>query len=236
MTASVLALVALVGAVTVLRGRRPETRLTGAAEAHGRVISPLVATVRRLVRRRSQGDAPLVGALVDAWAAQLRAGRPVSAALEDAFDDVRGARTVLPRTAVALSVGGEVGAAIRLDAAATGADVRRSLSAAAACWSVAQDNGGRMAEALDRLGDGIRADAQHTAHVRAQLAGPRATARLLAALPLFALVLGSGLGLRPVAVLLGEPVGRAVLVGGVALDVAGLWWTERMARAAERAG
>ena len=67
----------------------------------------------------------------------------------------------------------------------------------------------------------------------AQLAGPRATAVLLALLPVFGLAMGNALGADPLAVLVGTPVGRGCLVLGLLLEVAGLLWTARITRRAE---
>ena len=69
----------------------------------------------------------------------------------------------------------------------------------------------------------------HRHDIAAQLAGPRATARLLAVLPLLGILMGAGLGMHPLSFLLGGPPGLACLTAGVALDGLGLWWTRRMA-------
>ena len=46
--------------------------------------------------------------------------------------------------------------------------------------------------------------------------------------------MGTGLGARPLQVLLETTYGQAALVGGVALELVGLAWTDRLALAAER--
>ena len=128
-----------------------------------------------------------------------------------------------------------MGGALRRDARWLGdSPAGRGVAAASACWEVAHVNGGRLAGALERVGDSLRAEADHRAHVRAQLAGPRATARLLAALPVLALAMSSGIGLHPAQVLVHDPVGRTALAAGLVLDLVGLWWTARIARSAER--
>lgn len=63
-----------------------------------------------------------------------------------------------------------------------------------------------------------------------QVAGPRFSGYVLAALPLFGLLLGSGMGARPVAVLLGPAPGSLLLPAGVALTCAGLLWSARIVR------
>ena len=68
--------------------------------------------------------------------------------------------------------------------------------------------------------------------VEAELAGPRATAGLLAVLPLGGLLLAAGLGADPVHQLLHTPLGAACAVLGVGLDLLGLAWTARLVRRA----
>lgn len=227
-TTTVVVAVSAGAAVGLARGPRPARRLEPRLEHR----APAWAGRRLFARPRR---APSVRPFVEAWAAQLRAGSPVDAALRDALADTPSVAPALARTAAAVSIAGDVGAALRTDAEQVGDAVARSgLRAAAACWSVAQSNGGRLADALDRVADGMRADETHRAHVRAQLAGPRATARLLAGLPLFAALMSSGLGLSPLHVLLSDGVGRCALAAGVLLDTIGLVWTARLAASAER--
>ena len=66
-----------------------------------------------------------------------------------------------------------------------------------------------------------------------QLAGPRATARMLSGLPLIGIALGMLLGADPVGFLLGSPVGLGCLVTGVVLTAVGMWWTNRIAARVE---
>jgi tight adherence protein B len=233
-TVDVVAAVMVAAAVSLARGpdpafraRRVNRSVAGSDEPPGIRLA--------LGSRRRRGDTS-VRELVESWASELRSGAAVGTALARAFLDVPSAAAALPRARAAAECGGDVARALRVDAQGCAAPAeRRAVLAAAACWDVARVDGGRLAEALDRVADGMRSDALHLAHVRAELAGPRATARLLAALPVFALLLASGLGFDPIGALLGTPYGRAALAAGIALDVLGLAWTRRMARAAERA-
>ena len=125
---------------------------------------------------------------------------------------------------------GELGS----DPAAALADLSRTPGAAdlrlvAAAWTVAHRTGGGLADALDRVAATIR-DRRATGRVvESELASARATARLVAALPVVLLVLGGGHGAGAWTFLLGHPVGLGCLAAGVVLGLAGLWWIERIA-------
>jgi len=108
------------------------------------------------------------------------------------------------------------------------------LRLVAAAWTVAHRAGSGLADALDRVAAAIR-DRRATARVvESELASARATARLVAALPLVMLVLGGGHGSGAWSFLLGHPVGLACLVAGIVLGLVGLWWIERIADGAVR--
>jgi tight adherence protein B len=99
----------------------------------------------------------------------------------------------------------------------------------AACWSVAQGSGAGLAAALLSLADSARAAERVRRELHAGLAEPRATALVLAALPLVGLGMGIGLGADPLDWLLGTTAGRGVLALGIALEAAGAWWAWRIA-------
>lgn len=109
------------------------------------------------------------------------------------------------------------------------------LRALAACWRVCSAAGAGLAGAVDRMADGLRAAQAQQRLVESELAGPRATAGLLAVLPLAGVALGAALGAQPLTVLLHTRLGAACLTVGLALDALGVWWTGRIvARAAGR--
>jgi tight adherence protein B len=70
------------------------------------------------------------------------------------------------------------------------------------------------------------------AEIDSQLAGPRASALLLGALPLLGLAMGAGMGADPLRTLFGGPVGLAALGSGVLLEIAGVLWVRRIVAAA----
>ncbi len=103
----------------------------------------------------------------------------------------------------------------------------------AACWRVAVDRGAGLAAGLERLEGALRVERDQRADLRAQLAGARSTAVMLAGLPVLGLLMGSALGANPLRVLLHTGAGLGCLVTGGALEGAGVWWALRVVRGAE---
>ena len=93
---------------------------------------------------------------------------------------------------------------------------------------LADHTGAPLADLLERIDVDARAADRGRATAAAQAAGARATAWLLAALPLGGIGLGYGIGVDPVAVLLHSAVGGSCAVLAVMLQVAGLFWAERL--------
>ena len=99
-------------------------------------------------------------------------------------------------------------------------------------WSVAERHGVPLADLLARTQQDIRWRTRFGAAVRAQLAGPRATASVLTALPALGLGLGQLIGADPLGVLRGGVIGQLLLVIGTTLALAGATWSEHILRAA----
>jgi tight adherence protein B len=100
----------------------------------------------------------------------------------------------------------------------------------AAAWRVADVTGAPLADLLDRLEVDLRSLERVRLTAAAHAAGTRATAGLLAVLPVAGIALGYGMGADPLRVLLHTPVGAACAGAAVLLQLAGLAWTNRLAR------
>lgn len=105
---------------------------------------------------------------------------------------------------------------------------RRALRSVAACWFAAERHGLALADAVCGIEEGLRAEHARMRAVEVELAAIRATIMLLAALPAFGLGLGLALGADPLGTLLHRSAGQLGLVFGIALDLAGLLWTDRL--------
>lgn len=99
-------------------------------------------------------------------------------------------------------------------------------------WHVATVSGAPLAEALDRLAVALREIERVAERRSVLLAGPRATIRLVAGLPLVALLLGVLLGANPFALFL-TPFGVGLGLVGLGLLVLGVWWARQMTKQLE---
>jgi tight adherence protein B len=203
----------------------------------GALAGALVAfTVRRRqARHRAAGDAATAAAqLADAVSRiteELRAGSHPAAALAGVRADGPLARDILDPAAAAARLGDNVAAALRRGALGR-QGIAPDVERIAVAWSLAERHGIPLAELLGSAHHDIRWRVRFGATVRAQLAGPRATAHVLTALPLLGLGLGQLVGADPIAVLRSGVLGQLLLVIGVTLVAAGSAWSERILRSA----
>src|ERR1043165_1223325 len=98
--------------------------------------------------------------------------------------------------AEAFALGGDVPTALRTLARTPGAGDLRLLAAA---WSVAHRTGHGLADAVERCAGSIRAAQGSPRLVEGELSSARATVRLVAGLPVLALLMGASAG--------GDPLG-----------------------------
>jgi len=206
-----------------------------------RMPRSLTRLVRRIpaFRRRPDPAAQIdaIAAIAERLAVLLSAGvsAPVAwAHLGEQSERPSGADgLVLTAAAAAASGGTSVPAAIAV-ARGEAAEASAEWSVLAAAWSVAADSGAPLAASLRDLAAALRDEAQLRREVHAALAGPVASARLVTALPLIAVLFGAAFGFDTVAVLFGNPIGVACVVLGGGLLWAGRRWSAALAARATR--
>ncbi len=169
-------------------------------------------------------------AALRALAAELDSGLTPAEALRIAAGsapatDGLGARMLA--AAEAEASGADASQALR-DGAAPGS----SQAALAAAWSVCQRSGSSLAVPVKRIADGAAAQLRVEREAEAALASARASALLLAVLPVAGVALAQLSGASAAQVLLTTGLGQACLAIGTALDLAGLAWLDRLADAA----
>ncbi|GHC35518.1 type II secretion system F family protein [Streptomyces cinnamoneus] len=197
------------------------------------VAVPLVRrwlAVRQREHERERCEAAVIE-MCGSVAGELRAGRQPCEAVAGLTQVELGPGW--PAVPAAARFGGDVPTALRKAALQPGAE---GLNGVAACWRVAVDGGAGLAAGLERVAAALCAERDQRDELRAQLAGTRSTAVMLALLPVLALLMGSALGADPLRVLLHTPAGLGCLLLGGLLESAGIAWTRRIVRAAEGAG
>jgi len=189
------------------------------------LVSSRVQTGRQRARAVAADRAGTLESLA-VLAAELRAGRPAAWALQGCAEVAVGPTAeALNSAAGAARTGGDVPGALL---APYGSSVPEVLRGLAACWTVCTELGHGLAAAVERLEQGVRAVEEQRRAVEAELAGPRATALLLAGLPLAGLGLSAALGADPVQILLHTPIGIACLLAGLTADLLGVLWTRAL--------
>ncbi len=197
------------------------------------LVLPSSASVRVRRERRFRGPAAAVtrwrgsrapqSMLIDllgGFRDELRSGRGLRGAFESAADGC--SHPAIVRALATSRLGGDVPAALRAG------QTQPVVLSLAALWEVSEDSGAALAGALDRLIAGARQAEQVRREVSAQLAGPRATVRVLALLPLVGLGMGLLMGADPIGFLTGTKWGWVCLAVAAVLEVAGVFWMRRL--------
>lgn len=234
-------------------GRGP----TGARIGRTPQVAPAGSRARRPWVRPSRGDpCAVLSAAVTAVAAELRAGRPPGDAWREVLGVPVGADGVPAASDVVAAVsprspgrwrgppstgGGRPGQrtddrAGRVTRKPARLLLRRRVAGVLAATRLATELGAPLAGVLDGCARSLTADADAETGLRAALAGPAQTTRLLTWLPALGVGLGTLLGADPVGVLAGGGVGSAAGLGGLGLTLLGRMWVGRMVTAAREAG
>lgn len=161
--------------------------------------------------------------LCEGMAAELTAGRTP----EEAFSAT--AAVLHPPVAKALRAPPHDDPIKHLEHLAASQPGAESLRLLAATWRLGSERGGTLATVLDGLADALRDEESQRQEVAVHLAAPKATARLLAVLPVLGLAMAAAMGTNPLPFLFATPPGLACLATALALDTTGLWWTNHLA-------
>ncbi|MGH3969098.1 MAG: type II secretion system F family protein [Mycobacterium sp.] len=182
---------------------------------------------RRRCARRAGDEGRALAAAMDVLVGELRAGAHPVCAFGVAADESSGTVAESCRAVAARArLGADVAAGLR-GAAETSALPAQWLRLAV-CWRLANDHGLAMARLMRAAQRDIAERQRFSAQVTSAMAGARASATVLASLPVLSVVLGELIGARPVAFLLAGQAGGWLLVVGVALISAGLLWSDRI--------
>ncbi|GAC58190.1 hypothetical protein GOHSU_32_00070 [Gordonia hirsuta DSM 44140 = NBRC 16056] len=163
--------------------------------------------------------------------AEMSVGAPLVGACKAAVDELGESRSPVAAELSRIAARVELGGGLDPDAVPADLPGLRRLSQA---WAISSRHGLPMAALLDALRSDLVQRKEFAARTEAGLAGPRATAMVLAGLPLLGLGLGQLMGAAPLRVLVGTPIGSVLLVVGVGLAAAGLLWADAIVAKARR--
>lgn len=180
----------------------------------------------RLIRIR-QGQADDLAAALEAVVGELRVGAHPLRAFGIAASESTGAVGSALRTVAArVGLGADVTTGLR--AVAADSAVPSYWDRIAVCWRLASDHGLTMATLMRAAQRDIVDRQRFSSRVQAGLAGARATAAILAGLPLLGILLGQLIGAHPLRFLLGSGLGSWLLLLGAGLTAAGVSWSDRI--------
>lgn len=214
------AVLAALGAAVVL----PAGVVTAAAVLAGTVA---LRARRAGKRTRRAAEAAALQTALDVLAGELRAGAHPVVAFETAASEVP-ADVAVALSAVAASARLGVDVSVGLRAAASASAVPQYWDRLAVCWEMAHRHGLAIALLMRTAHRDLVERARFESRVAAGMAGARATAGVLAALPVVGIGLGQLVGADPVRFLLSDGLGGWLLAMGAVLSCTGLLWSDRI--------
>ncbi len=191
-----------------------------------------IATVGLRYRRRRRGrrgvdESRELETAIDVLVGELRVGAHPAQAFAVAADESTGPVADSCRAVAARArLGADVTAGLR-SVAETSA-LPAQWDRLAVCWQLASEHGLAMSTLMRAAQRDIAERQRFSGQVRSAMAGARATAAILASLPVLSVVLGQLIGADPVPFLIGGGAGGWLLVFGVTLVCAGLLWSDRI--------
>lgn len=215
------AAVAAVGLAVVLGGLPIPAALAGVVV----LATVLIRHRRARLRRRQLVEVAALQGALGMLVGELRAGAHPVAAFEAASTEVDGpVAGALREVAARARLGADV--ATGLLAVAADSSMPSQWERLAVYWQLARDHGLAIAALMRAAERDVVARERFSSRVRSGMAGARATAGILAGLPVLGIGLGQLIGAHPMRFLLGD--GAVVLLIGVTLSCAGLLWSDRI--------
>lgn len=192
----------------------------------------LAATAALRHRRRRRGRRGAVESreletALDVLVGELRVGAHPTQAFTVAAEEASGPVSSCCRAVAARArLGADVTAGLR-SVAETSA-LPAQWHRLAVCWQLASEHGLAMSTLMRAAQHDIVERQRFSGHVTSAMAGARATAVILAGLPMLSVLFGQLIGADPLAFLLTGHAGGWLLVIGVALICSGLLWSDRI--------
>ncbi|WAC92033.1 type II secretion system F family protein [Mycobacterium sp. Aquia_213] len=181
---------------------------------------------RRQLRRATEESRTLEAAL-DVLVGELRVGSHPVRAFGVAADETVGAVAMSLRAVAARArLGADATAGLR--AAARSSARPTHWHRLAVCWQLASDHGLAIATLMRTAQRDIVEHQRFSSRVDSGMAGARATAAILAGLPMLGVLLGQLIGAHPLSFLLSGRAGGWLLVAGTLLACGGLLWSDRI--------
>ncbi|MDA2889776.1 type II secretion system F family protein [Mycolicibacterium sp. BiH015] len=198
------------------------------AAALGMLLGTLLVRRRIAARRRQRADegASLQGAL-DILVGELRVGAHPVAAIDAAAQESDGRMAAsLGAVAARAVLGADVAEGLRTEGRSS--PTPGHWDRLAVCWQLAQTHGLAIATLMQAAQRDVAERERFRGRVEAGMAGARATAAILAGLPLLGVLLGHAIGAEPLTFLLSGGAGEWLLVVGTLFVCCGLLWSDRI--------
>ncbi len=190
------------------------------------------ATMSLRHRRRRRSDRGIdesrsMETAIDVLVGELRVGAHPATAFAVAADETAGPVAGACRAVAARArLGADVAAGLR--GVGETAALPSQWERLAVCWQLAADHGLAISALMQAAQRDIVERQRFSNQVRAAMAGARATATILAGLPVLAVLMGQAIGANPLSFLLGGAPGGWLLVAGLMLVCGGLLWADRI--------
>jgi tight adherence protein B len=197
----------------------------------------LVTSVLRFRRRRRShrgiAESRELETAIDVLVGELRVGAHPAAAFAVAADETAGPVAGACRAVAARArLGADVAAGLR--GVGETSVLPSQWERLAVCWQLAADHGLAMSALMHAAQRDIAERQRFSGQVQSAMAGARATATILASLPVLSVLMGQLIGAHPIAFLLGGQLGGCLLVVGLTLICGGLLWSDHITGQAVR--